>query len=47
MVGPRKGDRVDEWNEYMGSLLETDGDGNIVFEELELAFALGEFTSGQ
>ena len=40
-LATRDGARVDEWNEFMASCLETDADGNIIFEELELAFTLG------
>ncbi|NKB70004.1 MAG: L-rhamnose mutarotase [Candidatus Latescibacteria bacterium] len=31
------------WNEYMGKLLETDEQGQIIFEPLEEAFAFGRF----
>src|SRR5688572_24701516 len=32
------------WNKYMAEVLETDGDGNIIFIPLPQAFAFGELT---
>ena len=32
-----------EWHDYMAKLLETDAAGEILFEELEEAFAFGQF----
>ena len=34
---------VDKWNAYMATLLETDKDGNSIFEELSEAFSFGMF----
>ncbi|MBM3802870.1 MAG: L-rhamnose mutarotase [Acidimicrobiia bacterium] len=31
------------WNQFMAEVLETDGAGNIIFQELPLAFAFGTF----
>jgi L-rhamnose mutarotase len=31
------------WNEYMAEVLETDGNGNILFHKLPLAFSFGDF----
>ena len=38
-----QGPRRDEWNQFMANYLETDADGNIVFETLERAFVFGDF----
>ena len=32
-----------KWNEYMKEVLETDAQGDLIFEELPLAFSFGEF----
>ena len=45
-VATRGGPLDEKWNRYMTNYLETDADGNIVFEELERAFSFGEFKSG-
>ena len=37
---------LDRWSEYMAKLLETDADGNIIFNELPEAFAFGMFEEG-
>ena len=34
---------LEEWYDYMAQLLETDGEGEIIFEELPEAFAFGMF----
>ena len=34
---------LDDWMDYMAKLLETDDEGQIIFEDLEEAFAFGEF----
>jgi L-rhamnose mutarotase len=34
---------LEDWYEYMAKLLETDDQGEIIFEELEEAFAFGQF----
>ena len=34
---------LDRWSEYMSTLLETDAEGNITFDELPEAFAFGMF----
>ena len=39
----REGPKVDQWNEYMTQYLETDQEGNILFEDLEPAFGSGIF----
>ena len=36
---------LERWSEYMAKLLETDADGNIIFDTLDLAFSFGEFQS--
>ena len=45
-LATRVGPRNDEWNRYMSEFLVTDADGDIVFEELEMAFSFGAFKSG-
>jgi len=42
-LNSRVGPRQDEWNDFMTDLLETDAEGNILFEELEVAFSFGQF----
>ena len=44
-LATRVGARTEEWNRYMSKFLETDEDGNIIFEELEMAYSFGEFKS--
>ncbi len=39
----REDPELDRWHEYMVTLLETDDDGNIAFEQLPEAFAFGMF----
>ena len=34
---------IEEWYDYMAQLLETDDEGQIIFEELPEAFAFGMF----
>ena len=42
-LGTRDGPMMDEWNEFMKQFLETDEEGNIRFEALDLAFVTGVF----
>jgi hypothetical protein len=42
-LATRDGPRVDQWNKFMANYLETDADGNIVFEQLDLAFSFGDY----
>ena len=44
-LATRGGQRMEEWNHYMRKFLETDADGNIIFDTLDLAFSFGEFQS--
>ena len=37
------GPLVDKWNDFMTQYLETDEQGNILFEDLEPAFRSGDF----
>ena len=39
----RQGPELDRWHEYMATLLETDDEGSIIFEELPRAFVFGMF----
>jgi L-rhamnose mutarotase len=41
----REDPELERWYDYMATLLETDDEGNIIFEELPEAFAFGMFTS--
>jgi L-rhamnose mutarotase len=41
----REGPITEKWNAYMAKLLETDEQGQIIFEVLEEAFAFGRFKS--
>ena len=43
----REGPMVDKWNDFMTQYLETDEQGNIVFEDLERAFTTGEFATAK
>ena len=42
-LATRESPTVDKWNEFMKRFLETDEEGNIRFEQLELTFVNGDF----
>ncbi len=41
----RQGEEFERWHDYMATLLETDANGDIVFEQMPAAFTFGMFQS--